>query len=323
MRFQKRDGEILQAIYDNDGVLARRHLKILFWPDKSWRAMGRRLSKLLDAGYISRPSREQYKIHPIPEPICWLSWRGAFYIAGKRGVEIEQPKSYSEYKLREFQKELRKHGIRWVREPRWSLLRHDLAVADFRLSMEKAVGELRSCSLRKWQTESEFRSNMEIVTYTVRESDGNLKKMKKGVCPDAYFEVVDEALSAKGESHWFRYLLELDMSTHDNPSFGREKVIPGVAYIKSPQYKRRFGYNNGRWLVVTNGGDIRLRNLMRQTREKVGDYAKLFYFSTLKQLETSNVLTSPIWYQVDRDERGSLFGGGESNLYCSTDKVLV
>ena len=132
MRFQQRDGDILQTIYENDGVMAKRHLKNKFWPDKSSRSMEQRLSKLFKAGYLLWPNREHYKMYPIPEPICWLGWRGVDYLAAKNGIRIERPKSDNENQLREFQKKLRKQGIRWVREPRWSLLRHDITVINFR-----------------------------------------------------------------------------------------------------------------------------------------------------------------------------------------------
>ena len=87
------------------------------------------------------------------------------------------------------------------------------------------------------------------------------------------------------------------MGTHDNPSFGKEKAVPGVAYIKSEAYRTRFGYNNGRWLVVINGGTRRMHNLMQQTEERVGEDAKMFYFTTFEQLFGVNVLASPIWWQ--------------------------
>ena len=93
MRFQQRDGEIIQAIFDNDGVMAKRHLKIMFWPDKSLRAMEQRLSKLFEAGYLLWPNREHYKIYPIPEPICWFGWRGIDYLAAQNGIRIERPKN--------------------------------------------------------------------------------------------------------------------------------------------------------------------------------------------------------------------------------------
>jgi len=309
VRFQQRDGDILQTIYENDGVMAKRHLKNKFWPDKSSRSMEQRLSKLFKAGYLLWPNREHYKIYPIPEPICWFGWRGIDYLAAKNGIRIERPKSNNENQLREFQKELRKQGIRWVREPRWSLLRHDLAVNDFRFAIEKAVGEIKTLSMEKWVQESKFRSKMDAVAYKIKYKNGKFKSMKKGICPDSYFEIVDEKLRSTGELYRARFLLELDMSTHDNLRFGREKAIPGVAYIKSKEFKTRFGYNNGYWLIVTNGGHRRLRNLMRQTEEKTGDHAKLFFFTSLDNLGRGNILTSPIWQQVDRQDPNPLFEG--------------
>ena len=77
MKFQPRDSEMLQAIYENQGVLAKRQLKTLFWKDKISRAMEQRLAKLYDAGYLNWPTKDQYRAYPIPEAICWLGWRGA------------------------------------------------------------------------------------------------------------------------------------------------------------------------------------------------------------------------------------------------------
>ena len=59
MRFQDRDFEIIQTIYNNDGVLAKRQLHQLFWPGNSIRAMEKRLSKLNHGEYLAWPSRDQ------------------------------------------------------------------------------------------------------------------------------------------------------------------------------------------------------------------------------------------------------------------------
>lgn len=302
MRFQFRDGHILQAIYDNDGVLAKRHLKAMFWPGKSWRAMERRLAKLYHARYLAWPSREQHRTHPIPEPICWLGWRGALFLAGRYGVDVQQPRSENENQMRSFRKRLRDNGVRWVREPRWSLVRHDLAVVDFRLAMEWSVGQVPSLVLENWLPESVFRSDVDQVSYTIRLRNGRVVRMERGVCPDAYFEVVEEALRMVGKPHRARFLLEIDMGTHDNPSFGREKAVPGVAYVKSPVYKARFGNNSGKWLVVTAGGMRRMGNMIGQTNERVGRDAHMFFFTMLDQIGAGNLLTSPIWWQAERNE---------------------
>ena len=167
MRFQVRDGNILLAIFYYDGVLAKRQIKSIFWPNKTSRAMEQRLTKLFRSGYIDWPSREQRKTKPIPEPICWLGWRGALNIAGEHGVKVKQPRSENENQLRIFQNRLRKHGIRWVREPRWSLLGHDVAVVDFRIMVEKAIMEIPYLTLETWIPESEFHSNTDVVSYEV------------------------------------------------------------------------------------------------------------------------------------------------------------
>jgi len=251
--------------------------------------------------HLNWPNLEQRRTKPIPEPVVWLGWRGALSVAGQYGIQIQLPKNNNENQLRKLQSHLRDQGIRWHREPRWIQLAHDLAVVDFKLAIERSAHQLPSIKMEKWLSESVFRSNTDVVSFQLKGKDGKVRISKKGVCLDAYFEVVDEKRRAKGEPHRARFLLELDMATHDNPSFGREKILPGVAYIKSPAYKVRFGFNSGRWLLVTTGSK-RMENLMRQTKERAKKDAPMFYFTTLDELTSVNVLTVPIWQQVGRDE---------------------
>ena len=306
MQFQTRDGLILQAIYENDGVLAKRHIKEMYWKDKSSRAMECRLSKLYHFDYISWPNREHQRSHPVPEPVCWLSWRGALFIAGSYNIKVNPPKRINENQLRLLQRRLQEQGIRWVREPRWSILKHDIAVTDFKLEVEKSVGQIPSLVLGKWLTESEFRCNTDVITFKMKSQDGRNITMKRGVCPDAYFEIVDKNLRMTGKPHRARFLLEMDMVTHCNPSFGRYKVLPGVAYIKSSAYKSRFGNNHGVWLVITTGGKRRLSNLMQQTTEKVGENAQFFFFTSFSNINNCNILNSPIWKHVRENNPISL-----------------
>jgi len=305
MRFMDRDGEILRKIYINDGVLAKRHIAGMFWFAKNPRAMEQRLKKLYIEKYIVWPSRLDYRTFPIPEPICWLGWKGALYIAGLNKIQLPSPKGENENQLRVFQKSLHDHGIRWVREPWWSLLRHNLTTVDFRLAMERSVGLYPSLILENWTPEGVFRCQMDIVKITI-EKFGKLIQVDKGVRPDAYFEIVDESRRMAGEAHRARFLLEIDMGTHDNISFGQEKAAPGVAYIQSPAYKNRFGYNNGRWLVVTAGGERRMRKMMERTEQKIGEDSHFFFFTTLEHINAENLLTSPIWWQIGLDDPAPL-----------------
>jgi hypothetical protein len=42
--------------------------------------------------------------------------------------------------------------------------------------------------------------------------------------------------------------LEIDRSTENIPRFLREKILPGLAYLKSEAYAERFGHRSERWL---------------------------------------------------------------------------
>ncbi|MGA7193344.1 MAG: hypothetical protein WBW94_06900, partial [Anaerolineales bacterium] len=143
-----------------------------------------------------------------------------------------------------------------------------------------------------------FRSDMDVVEFDFEGRDGVMRKMKRGVCPDAYFVIEDEKRRISGEPYRARFLLELDNATHDNPSFGLEKALSGAAYIESSAYKKRFGSSSGCWLVVTTAGEKRMSNLMEQTKEKVGKRADLFYFTTFEDLKKGNLLTHEIWHQA-------------------------
>ncbi|HYE68071.1 MAG TPA: replication-relaxation family protein, partial [Anaerovoracaceae bacterium] len=191
MRFQERDGDILQAIYEHDGVMAKRQIMELFWPGKSSRAMEKRLAKLHQMGYIAWPDREQRRTRPIPEPIIWVNWKGIIWIAGRSGLSVKPPKAENENQLRKLEKCLREKGIHWVREPRWSQLVHDLVVVDFRLIVEKAIKQTPSISLEEWVNEGNFHSKADVVEYD-RKTNGTIKQVRKRVIPDGYFAVLDK-----------------------------------------------------------------------------------------------------------------------------------
>jgi hypothetical protein len=307
MRFQPRDGAILQALQDYDGMLSRRHIHYLFWPGKTERSMQRRLAKLYHAGYVDWPSRKDYQTKPVPEPVIWIGWRGALYLAGIQGIAVPPPKKENEYHLRKLEKALWKAGVRWVRTPRWSLLVHDLAVVDFRLAVLASLNQMESFSMRRWVNESYFRANLEVVEYNISLRNGIRRKMKKGVVPDGYFEILDEDLQQQGKSHLGRFLLEMDMSTHDNPSFGREKAAAGVAYVMQTLRGSHQKMDNLWWLIVTKGGKRRIKNLMRQTRKQAGEMANIFYFTNLYNLKNTNIFLDPIWSHISEDRKVSLF----------------
>jgi hypothetical protein len=131
------------------------------------------------------------------------------------------------------------------------------------------------------------------------------RKMRRGIRPDGFFVI--RYLKAH-EGKWFnrRMLLEMDMRTEDNPRFGREKAVPGIAYLRSEAYKQRFGYQSGRWLVVTTG-ERRMLNMKRQTEAVLGKDAGAFYFTWFDRVNAGTVLTAPIWYKGGEDTALPLF----------------
>ena len=306
MRFQERDGVILSAIYQHDGILSRRRLKALFWPTASLRAVQKRLGKLVDNGYLARPSKLQQQTQPIPEPVYWLDWQGILWIAGQTNVALDPPANTGENQMRKLANQVRDAGLHWLREPRWNQLTHDLAVIDFQFSVEHALAQLPSLRLELWHHESVFRSDGDVISFQLTDRNGNTQKRERRIYPDSFFIITNQLRSTQGLTSRARLLFELDNATHPNARFGREKVAPGIAYIKSQPYKKRFGDNSGRWLIVTTGAK-RMKNLMEQTRTVGGSEAGVFLFTTMEWLEDVNVLIEPVWWQVDGKQPVPLF----------------
>ncbi len=301
IRFQARDAEILYSIQHYDGVLSRHQIRQLFWSAYGWRAMARRLSKLHEYHYLVWPTRDHRRNYAIPEPIVWLGWRGAIYLAGHMGLKINAPVTINENQLRILQKGLRNQGFHWYREPRWNQLNHDLKLNDIRIRIEEQTRILPNISLEEWVNESAFRINMDTVEFNITNSTGSISRKKRGVCPDGMFTLINKDRRSRGLPYRARFLVELDLSTHDNPSFGLEKAAAGAAYIQSTKYRERFSSNNGRWLIITTG-EVRMNNLIRQTYQRVKQSSNLFLFSTIDALLTFNPLSDAIWFTYGKSD---------------------
>ncbi len=163
-----------------------------------------------------------------------------------------------------------------------------------------------SLTLDTWTPEGAFLSNTDVIEYKVKGKDGKTRRKRKGLRPDGYFVIIDNRFLTKGEPPIARHLVEVDCSTHSNTKFGQEKAAPGAAYLESLEYETRFGANAGRWLVLTTG-ERRMRNLMRQTYQEAGSTASYFHFTVFAKISKKNVLTAPIWWQVNKAEPVSLF----------------
>lgn len=304
--FQLRDEELLQTIFNYDGVMARRQIKEIFWKDRTWRAMEKRLAKLHNEGFISWPNLEDRKHYPIPESVVWIGWKGAIHLANYEGVSIEKNEVKSEYFLRKLESKLRSTGFSWLREPRWSQLQHDLRIVDIRIWLKESLINAHPLYLEEWVNESAFRSDLDYIDFQIISKKGEIIRKHKGVCPDGFFSIIDLHRKELGEPYRARFLVEIDMGTHDIPSFGIEKAAAGSAYLLSKPYLSRFGSNSGKWLVITTG-KTRMKNLIQQTIERIPNGREIFYFSTFDQMIGNNFFYSPIWNQIDQEKPQTLF----------------
>ena len=273
MHVTQRDSRMLETIHAWDGMMADYQLRCLFFTGE--RQCRGRLSLLFQHGYLARPTRQQRA--SLPCMIYCLDRRGAEHVAGLSGLS-----------LREFA---------WRRAPRWSQVTHDLAVNDFRLDVMTACARHPGVTLEQWTPEGEFLAHPDTVAYT--HTDG--KPARRQVRPDGFFVI-------QHGTYRSRLLLELDRATEDNPRFARQKVLPGLAYLRSDVYRQRTGYRSGRWLVVTTS-ERRLRNMKRQTERAVGEGARVFWFTTMDQVTPETVLSEAIWARGGTEMRLALIRG--------------
>ena len=264
MRLTARDQRILEAIHAYDGMLGFSQIQRMFFTGKS--QTEKRLMLLYQNRYLNRPNKEERR--RIPEMVYWLDKRGAGIVAGRNSTPLKD--------------------FFWRKQPRWFQVEHDLAVNDFRLNMVEACHYDPATRLTTWTPESEFWSYPDKISYQYQN-----KEIKRNIRPDGFF------MLTLPSGPIIRYLLEIDRSTEDNPRFYREKILPGMAYLRSDAYKERFGHRSGRWLVVTTG-KRRLANMLRQARR--AKTKGLFYFTTFDQVAPDSLIYSPIWQREDREE---------------------
>lgn len=275
MVLTQRDGRILEHIHEYDGFLADYQVKELEFT--GLRQAQDRLGKLFHNGYLNRTNR--YGRASSGAMIYWLTRKGAMHVATSTGVRFEE--------------------FVWTKTLPVSLVQHNLLVNDFTLILQQACPLAQYLSLQYWVNESVFRTDPDRVEYVALSG----KKASRNLIPDRFFVV---ARQGKERPFYSRLLLELDVATHPNKRFADHKVLPGLAYLRSETYLRRFGSNTGRWLVVTTS-DTRLGFLKETTERVAGSDARTWYFTTFEQVTPETVLTGDIWQPGGSEERVSLF----------------
>jgi hypothetical protein len=277
IRLTQRDKQILETIHAFDGLLSLRQIDRLFFSGQGRSQARARMRLLYDNAYVQMPDPESIHQVPMGESIYWLDRKGASFVAGLEGRPVRQ--------------------FKWRATPRYAQLEHDLKVNDFHIAVEQTCRLHPMLTIDSWVSEGEFATANDKVVYTSLQG----KQRKRVVRPDGYFSIMREG--GAGNQQQFAFLLEIDMGSEDNPRFAREKVRPGVAYLKSAAYARRFGMRHGRYLVITSG-ERRLLNMKAQAERNSGK--GLFYFAAFADLSNVSILTDPVWLLAGHQERRSI-----------------
>ena len=260
MQLTERDRAIVAAVAEYR-ILRRDQIQSLFFP--SARTSIRALARLYHHRYLAR-------LRPYVEwgrgdspTIYTLDKDGIALLSGSASTTSRHP---------------------WHKAPGRYFLAHTLALNDVRIAVTLAAAQ-HGIVLERWIGEDEFRRQPDMLTCEVPGKG----RVTRAIRPDA-------ACVLKQPHYTSRLLVEIDMATEDNRRFVREKVRPGVAYLASEAYKQRFGFQSGRWLVITTSAQ-RLHNMKRATEAAVGRAAAVFYFTTFSQVRVATILTTPIWWR--------------------------
>lgn len=279
IRLTERDKKILEAIHAFDGMMSLKQIDKGFFSGEGRTQPRARMRALYQHGYVDIPDASNLHKVPMGESVYWLNTKGAEVVAATYGVSLPE--------------------LSWRKQPRWSWLEHDLKVNDFRLSVMEACQSTHNLELNYWIPEGQFLASPDTVQF----KEGSWKTKKRQIRPDGFFLISRANSIETTKAEKFAFLLEIDMATHSNPRFAREKVRAGVAYLKSEAYQDRFDLKYGRWLVVTTGQQ-RLENLKAQTERAGGN--RLFYFTTFDRITPLGLLKDPIWQQAGIEGQFSL-----------------
>jgi hypothetical protein len=254
-------------------VMARDQIRSLF--GCSIPRCNLRLSQLVEAGFLGR-----CQFHSA------VFGDQALYFLGKKA----RP-----YALRFMQQqglELEPLEIRsQLMRPSLSLLEHSLAISRVFVAVKLAVANNPALSLRLWLPERVVRAEYEVRR--ANRQAATPKSVQKEVwAPDAYFEIA----GASGPVHAFA--IEADLS-HTNSREWTAKIRTSERFRSSGLAETILGISDFKTLVVTDGGDRRVKNVLAIAEQEKG---RSFLAATFDDVERDGLL-SPVWRSAFSGQR--------------------
>ncbi len=272
-----RGREFLTTLLDY-GILSYDQVQVLFFPDSVEANSGKRynvsstvinwLYSFEKSGYVILSSHEETARFPNTR-VCWLSHTGAQVLADEMKVMVK--------------------ALHWQKpHSRLTQIPHDLTANTFRIRLTQALAHQEKCSLKEWVSGRLLAADSDTIEYNMP-VDGRMIKKRRRIVADSFCAVTAGNITA-------RHPIEVDNSTLTQTRIMKEKIYAGVAYITSPQYKKRYGENRGRWLFLLES-ERRMRNLQEMVVTELGKVAAAtFYFTTFAQMQKRNVFFDPIWF---------------------------
>jgi hypothetical protein len=272
-KLTQRDRRILQTIPQFEGFLSVDQVRWLFFPRTNGgkRAAYRRCRAMTTAHYLRVADKHERKL--IPAQIYWLDE------AGYQLYTADNPSS----------------KLRWRKKPRFDRVAHDLSVNDFHLDLLEAATE-HDFELVEWYPGYIFETYPDTITFL----NTRQKETHRRIEPDSFFML-------KHNQKYRRFGLEVELSPKKTMRLMDDKVLPLLAWVKSAEYKQRFGYKSGGFLFTFSDETVGLMQLLidriRQTLKEEGRY---FHFARMSDINPETILTAPIWHKSTTREPLSL-----------------
>ena len=286
-RLTRRDGEILHSLYAYRALTTEQVSDLHFAPvalipppPPGSRCL-HRLKLLFHHHFVARTEQPHVLAQGRKPFVVHLDQAGALWLAQQEACEVAQ----LDWKPGEAVSPL--------------FLDHLLITNDVRIAIVRAARR-HAYTIPQWLDARTLKQAQNKDTVVLTGATG--RKQNAAVVPDGYFVL-------HTGTHYYHQFLEVDRATTTGISgeWGRRtwarKIVAFIEYYRSGKYHARYHTKSMRVLTITTG-EKRLANL-RAITEESGGKAR-FWFATLHDVLTQDVLLDPIWQVAGSDERKSL-----------------
>lgn len=283
----KRDSAIVEVVYQYRALTTQQVSDLCFAPVSpnvttapNSRCL-HRLKLLYQYGFLSRFEQPQILTEGRKPFVYQLDQRGAEWLARRAGCGMED----LDWRPGEMLSPL--------------FLDHLLTTNAVRVAITRAARR-HKYSLESWVDDKSLKATQNKDNITLTSATG--RKQVAAVVPDGFFIL-------HTGTHYYHSFIEIDRATTTAISgewsqrTWARKVAVYLEYYQSGKYHERYKTRNLRILTVTTGPK-RLAHL-KEVTEDIGGKAR-FWFVTLADVLTKDVLLDPIWQVAGREGTSSL-----------------